>query len=482
MSLREIASLRERIGLNRSLGPSKSESLSATIIRNISIVLVVTLVMSGLVTYWQAATKVETEVSAALSIAEKTVRKVVQEIAHDDEPRLQLVRLVRVFDGNRHVKATFIEPEPIGARISSFVAPAEELPNWFYSLIALPPEVIHIPLPDDLKPYGAFELQSEQRGEVGEVWDDLLLKLAILTFFCALVSTLVYITVGRALEPLPKLSNAFERLGGGDYGARVAESGPTELAKLCSGFNEMAGRLGQMEKRNRELNEQLATVQDEERADLARDLHDEVSPFLFSVDVDASSIRQMVENPQAEIEKPVLAARADAIRDAVAHMKKHVKSILSRLRPTAHLELGLANAIETLVASWQLRNPDVTFNVEVTDRGCGQKLDTVIHGIVREAISNAFKHGEPTELDIEVTRNKDDDVRVVVQDDGGGLKAASLSSGFGLIAMRERVTALGGTVEIKNRDDLAGVRVDVRLPIRESYAAFDGSAVPGGST
>ncbi len=237
-----------------------------------------------------------------------------------------------------------------------------------------------------------------------------------------------------------------------------------------------------MEKSNRELNEQLATVQDEERADLARDLHDEVSPFLFSVDVDASSIRQMVENPQAEIEKPVLAARADAIRDAVAHMKKHVKSILSRLRPTAHLELGLANAIETLVASWQLRNPDVTFNVEVTDRGCGQKLDTVIHGIVREAISNAFKHGEPTELDIEVTRNKDDDVRVVVQDDGGGLKAASLSSGFGLIAMRERVTALGGTVEIKNRDDLAGVRVDVRLPIRESYAAFDGSAVPGGNT
>jgi two-component system sensor histidine kinase UhpB len=482
MSLRKTVSLREIVGLNRALGPSKSESLSATIIRNISIVLILTLVMSGVLTYWQAATKVETEVSAAMSIAEKTVRKVVQEIAHDDEPRLQLVRLVRVFDGNRHVKATFVEPEPIGARISSFVAPAEELPDWFYSLIARPPEVVRIALSDDLKAFGAFELQSEQRGEVGEVWDDLLLKLAILTFFCALVSTLVYITVGRALEPLPKLSNAFERLGGGDYEVRVAESGPTELAKLCSGFNEMAGRLGQMEIRNQQLNEQLATVQDEERADLARDLHDEVSPFLFSVDVDASTIRQMADDPKTEGQKPALIARADAIRDAVAHMKKHVKSILGRLRPAVHLELGLANAIETLVASWQLRNPDVTFNVEVTDRGCGQKLDAVIHGIVREAISNAFKHADPTELDIEVTRNEDDDVRVVVRDDGGGLKAASLSSGFGLIAMRERVTALGGTVEIRNREDRAGVKVDVRLPIRESYAAFDGSAAPGDKT
>jgi two-component system sensor histidine kinase UhpB len=190
----------------------------------------------------------------------------------------------------------------------------------------------------------------------------------------------------------------------------------------------------------------------------------------------------MADDPKTEGQKPALIARADAIRDAVAHMKKHVKSILGRLRPAVHLELGLANAIETLVASWQLRNPDVTFNVEVTDRGCGQKLDAVIHGIVREAISNAFKHADPTELDIEVTRNEDDDVRVVVRDDGGGLKAASLSSGFGLIAMRERVTALGGTVEIRNREDRAGVKVDVRLPIRESYAAFDGSAAPGDKT
>ncbi len=468
--------LRDIIGKVGTFEPRKSESLSATLIRNISIVLALTLVLSVALTYWQAATKVETEVGAALSIAEKTVRKVIQEVAHDDDPRLQLVRLVRVFDGNRHVKATFVEPEPIGARISSFVAPAEELPDWFYSLMARPTEVIRIPLPEGLASFGAFELESEQRGEVGEVWDDFLLKLAMLSVFCALVSTLVYVTVGRALEPLPNLSKAFEQLGSGDYSVRVAESGPTELAKLCTGFNEMAGRLGQMKKRNEQLNEQLATVQEEERADLARDLHDEVSPFLFAVDVDASSIRQMADNESRE--PGALAARADAIREAVAHMKKHVKSILGRLRPAVHLELGLSNAIETLVASWQFRNPDVVFNVEVTDRGCGQKLDTVIHGIVREAIANAFKHAQPTEIDVEVTRDADDDVRVVVRDDGGGLKPASLMNGFGLIAMRERVTALGGTLDIENREDRAGVVVDVRLPIRESYAAFDGSADP----
>ena len=348
---------------------------------------------------------------------------------------------------------------------------AEELPEWFYNLIAREPRIVRIDMPEGLARYGAIELETEQRGEVGEVWDDFVMRLAILTFFCGLVSTLIYITIGRALEPLPALSAAFTRLGGGDYGVRVEEAGPTELARLCTGFNEMAARLSQMETRNRHLNDQLATVQDEERADLARDLHDEVSPFLFSVDVDASTIRQMAEDPESP-----LAARADAIRDAVAHMKKHVKSILGRLRPAVHLELGLSNAIETLVASWQLRNPDVTFNVEVTDRGCGQKLDTVIHGIVREAIANAFKHGKPTEIDVRVTRDASEDVCVSVHDDGGGLQPGSLTSGFGLIAMRERVTALGGTVDIVNRKDRAGVAVDVRIPIRESYAAFDSSA------
>lgn len=460
--------------LSLPLGPRKSESLSATLIRNISVVLLLSLLFSVVLTYWQAAAKVETEVGAALKIAERTVRKVIQEVAHDDDPRLQLVRLVRVFDGNRHVRATLVEPEPIGARISSIVAPAEDLPDWFYALMARPSEVMRIELPGELQRFGTLELEADQRGEVGEVWEDFLLRLTVLSVFCGLVATLVYVTVGRALEPLPKLSAAYERLGGGDYGVRVAETGPTELAKLCTGFNEMAARLGHMQDANRRLNDQLAVVQEEERADLARDLHDEVSPFLFAVDVDASTIRQMAENPDPVL----LSERADAIREAVAHMKKHVKSILGRLRPAVHLELGLANAIETLVASWQLRNPDVTFSVDVTDRSCGQKLDGVIHGIVREAISNALKHASPSAISVSVTRNPDDDVRVVVSDDGGGLKPASLTSGFGLIAMRERVAALCGTVEIRNTTDPAGVTVDVRIPIRESYAAFDGSADP----
>jgi two-component system sensor histidine kinase UhpB len=134
------------------------------------------------------------------------------------------------------------------------------------------------------------------------------------------------------------------------------------------------------------------------------------------------------------------------------------------------LELGLANAVESLVASWQLRNPEVTFNVDVTEESCGAKLNNVVHGIVRESLSNALKHGKPAQIDVKVEQTDGGDVLVTVRDDGGGLAPSSLSSGFGLIAMKERVAALGGSVKVQNRAETHGVEVLARLPLREPHS------------
>jgi two-component system, NarL family, sensor histidine kinase UhpB len=90
-----------------------------------------------------------------------------------------------------------------------------------------------------------------------------------------------------------------------------------------------------------------------------------------------------------------------------------------------------------------------------------------VHGIVRESLSNALKHGKPARIDVEVVQTDDGDVLVTVRDDGGGLQPSSLSSGFGLIAMKERVAALGGSVKVQNRTDTHGVEVLARLPLRE---------------
>lgn len=459
----------------RAIGLTSSGSLSLTLIRSIAIVLFVTIVLGGVLTYVQAQNKIDTEVSAALLSAERTVEKALPEILRDDDPRNELVRLVRVFEGNRHVTATLFAIPGTGRNVTSTPAEAKNVPAWFMWLFPKSPRSVTVALPEALSKFGYIELNADTNSEVAEVWNEVMLKLAIVLSFCVVLCALVYGILGRALEPLDDVAHAFERLGAGDYDARVFVRGPAELQRLCEGFNDMAERLSGMEEHNQALNDQLATVQEEERSDLARDLHDEVSPFLFSVEVDAASIRQAASAaaaggdagaPSASLAE--IQTRADAIRDAVAHMKKHVRSILNRLRPTAPLELGLEEAVRVLAASWKTRNSALAFELEIDDTNAGQKIDTVIYGLIREAISNALKHGKATLVRIEVSERRDGGLFVRVVDNGAGIRRDRRTGGFGLVGMKERIAALGGELSVKNREDgTSGVEISAEVPGRK---------------
>jgi two-component system, NarL family, sensor histidine kinase UhpB len=307
-------------------------------------------------------------------------------------------------------------------------------------------------------------LTTDAGNELAEKWGDIGLALALLVTFCAFVLGLVYWTLARGLRPLEDLNAAFVRVGRGDYGPRVPESGAMELARLAREFNQMVACLSTMKVQNARLNEQLANVQEEERADLARELHDEIGPFLFAVGLDISAIHQIVSaNDDISIQ---LASRLEAIREAIAHMQKHLKIILGRLRPTVLLDLGLAQAIDNLIEFWKGRHPDVVFSLKVTPESFAALLDEGIYRIVRESLSNALRHGHPTEIDIRIEFETDHTVAIDVVDNGGGMKPRNAAVGFGITGMQERVTLLGGTISVANRSDEKGVVVSARLPFQ----------------
>jgi len=137
---------------------------------------------------------------------------------------------------------------------------------------------------------------------------------------------------------------------------------------LRDSFNRMAARLAETDGENRSLNDQLLSLQEQERCDLARDLHDEVSPFLFAISVDAATACHLLEEGRA------IEARdnVQSIADAVRHMQRQVRSMLGRLRPIGLAEFGLREAIETwscsgvvaaqksAIRSWSLRNAKIS--------------------------------------------------------------------------------------------------------------------------
>ncbi|MEQ1694870.1 MAG: HAMP domain-containing protein [Hyphomicrobiaceae bacterium] len=384
--------------------------------------------------------------------------------------------LVADFNGDRHLRAFLMDANKHLIMTSQLTPPEEDVPEWLFKLLGGQPKSITIKLPPTFNGHGAISLQTDSHNEVGEVRNDAKLYLTILAVFCGLVLILLYVILGRALRPLQELTVSFAQIGRGDYQTRVLVRAPREIAQLESGFNQMAAQLLEMEQRNGRLREQLETVQEEERVELARNLHDEVSPLLFSVEVDAMTIRQHATGGRtAEI--PDL---ADAIQGAVANMKTNVKAILGQLRPAGLAELSLGNSIENLVSFWLARHPEISFSVNIPDGSWGPQIDSAIHSIVRESLSNSMKHTKPSQVGIHVEDDQKGYLSVVIMDNGCGLKSPQPTSGYGVIGMKERATLLGGRLTVEDRIDGPGVVVRALVPISVNQRPQSmGEAIPG---
>jgi two-component system, NarL family, sensor histidine kinase UhpB len=431
-------------------------SLRVRLITSIVFVLFISLCVGGVVAGWHAIRSVRTELQAALAVGAQTLRNGIDDLSGGHESPQELGRLVHMFDGDRHLRAVLSDRggEPL---VTSTTARVAKVPTWFVSLLA--PSIA--PVRRDVGASNAITVETDPRNEIGEVWTQLQDDLVAVGLSCGLSILLVSLVVGRALRPLDRLSAALASVGSGEYAVRVAQAGPPELLRLGRGFNAMAEQLSASQARNLRLNEQLLTLQEEERTELARDLHDEVGPFLFAVHLDAASIEQAAaSNRFAEVPE-----RARAIREAVAHMQRHVRAMLHRLRPASPVEVGLAPALANLVAFWRARQPAIEFELEVSvdDDSVDEPTIAAIYRLVQEGLNNSVRHGRPRRIEVVVRTAEMSHLVVRVADDGTGL-AGFTEPGLGLKGMRERVQALGGTLQLGAGQNGKGLVVAARLP------------------
>jgi two-component system, NarL family, sensor histidine kinase UhpB len=436
-------------------------SLQQRLVLSISIALIATLLFGSALAFWHAALKVQTELQAAIAVGEHVVKNAIEDARRGDRRR-NPERLIAEFNGDRHVRAVLIDEDGRELLTSNLEAPDHRVPGWFKRYLGGIPEQVRVELPSETNRHAAIVLTSDASNELAEAWSDIGVSLIVLAIFSTLVLVLVYWILERGLRPLKELGEAFVRIGAGDYTTRVAEGGATELAHLAHSFNQMTSQLSTMKAQNDQLNEQLESVQEEERADIARELHDEIGPFLFAVSLDVSAMQRVAKGRAAA----ELAPRIDAVRDAIAHMQRHLKSILGRLRPTVLLDLGLAHAVESLVDFWKVRHPHIDFGVDIDQESFGRVLDDAIYRIVREALSNALRHGTPDHIGIAVRQQSEDIITVEIVDNGGGLSSPEPIAGFGITGMQERVALLGGTLVVGNRPGGGGVIVAARFPRR----------------
>jgi two-component system sensor histidine kinase UhpB len=436
-------------------------SLRFRVVAAIFVALLISLAAGAGVSWFHAVRSVRAEMSAALAVGASTIQSAAAHMEADASSEGDLEQLIAAFDGDRHLRATLIGPAGAIAARSALLIPAQPVPRWFARVIGSDPPSARIALPERLAGGGAVLLETDPQNEMTEVWTALGDNLEMLAVFSMLAFPAIYWLLGRALKPLQTLSQAFLEIGSSDSAVRVPERGPPELSRLAQGFNAMVGRLEAFEAKTGRLSEQLLTIQEEERTELARDLHDDIGPYLFAMRVDAAALHRAATHAGQDD----IARQAVTMIEGIAHVQHEVKAILGRLRSGGLAEFGLAQALDNLTAFWRSRHPDIAIAFEgPLARSFGEALDGAVYRVIQESLNNAIRHGKPQTISISIAQNPEDEVVIEIRDDGRGLPQAAGNRGFGIRGMIERVTALGGDLSIHDRSDGPGVVVTARFP------------------
>ena len=215
---------------------------------------------------------------------------------------------------------------------------------------------------------------------------------------------------------------------------------------------------------NTRLVRQMITLQENERAALARELHDELSQHLTAIRAFAGAIQRHDAPDRRERSQVFARAIDDSARDiyAVSHR------LMEGLRPSVLDSAGIVEALASLLDGWGEQHPEIEWRASLdANLVChGAQLRVAIYRIVQECLSNVARHASAQRLRIVLAGRQwpnGEMLRLVIRDDGVGMDVHKPHRGFGLLGIRERVLTLGGWFQITS-GPVGGTRVRVILP------------------
>jgi two-component system sensor histidine kinase UhpB len=327
------------------------------------------------------------------------------------------------------------------------------VPEWFVRLLALPELARRTPILIRGERVGELVFEPDLVADLYEKWIGFLAIVASGAALTLVTMAITYLTVDAALKPLRDLGSGLARLRDGHYSGKIPCSGPPEIAESCEAANELAATLTQLDRENRNLLRKMVSIQDEERRDIARELHDELGPLLFAI---RANVIAMVDNGvagQDDLDSP-----AQKALQSVEALQLTNRRILDRLRPMHIEEFGLQSSIQKLLRGVRSQVPaiEVAFEIDPGLDAIDAVVSQTVYRVMQEGITNVLRHARATEMSLKASL-PDGKVVVEISDNGIGMPA-NVVMGRGLTGMRERVRALGGTFELFRSDGRTSVR------------------------
>jgi two-component system sensor histidine kinase UhpB len=232
-----------------------------------------------------------------------------------------------------------------------------------------------------------------------------------------------------------------------------------QQARLTA-LEQVQRQLEEREALRRHLLRHTVIAQEEERARISRELHDETAQFLTALSLDLATLQRYTQD------RPEAVVLLERLRNLSGDMSQGIHRMVRDLRP-AHLDdLGLAAALHYLADE----SLEMGLKVELQIQGARQRLDplseTVLFRVAQEALTNAARHAGTKRAWLALSYTPEA-VTLSVRDDGVGFNVEQNHlppHGWGLAGMRERAESIGGRLRVESQPG-TGTQVEIHIPV-----------------
>lgn len=316
---------------------------------------------------------------------------------------------------------------------------------------------------------GVITVTPDPSRAILDGWDELT-ELMISGLFALLITNIVgFFFIGRWVKPFEKIREAIQALEKGNHDIRLNNLHGKEASSIGNAFNKMVGSVNEtivakeekakaeaLLSSQKQFAHQLQTHIENERKDLARELHDELGQSLTAIRAIASSIdKQATDHPQLQQSTQLLVQAAGETYDGMLRL-------IPKLRPIAIDQLGLEGALLDMFNRLKTTNSNVQFNLNVNFSKKSEDVELAIYRVAQEAINNALKHAKPSQIEVNLDETSDS-IKLSIRNDGQSPNQLSNTGHFGIEGMQERAHFLGGELSFEIPPS-SGLIVELKIP------------------
>ncbi len=339
-------------------------------------------------------------------------------------------------------------------------------PDWFIKLVQPKVEIVERKIR-----YGTLVVSSSAAGSIREAWSGFSQLMWVGLAFFLLLNTMVYLLLSHSLRPVNQILAAINRIEQGDLTSRLPTFALPEFERIGHSLNRMAESLTaerQLEE-NRQLTHLIQKHIEEERASLARELHDELGQYVTAIKTFAVGIANKAKTNSASAGMTEVASSAQIIVSAANQIYDGMHNIVRQLRPASLDNLGLAETLKDLVSSHQVQHPEIQIQLHLSGNleRIGETVSINLYRIVQESLNNALKYAKATIIAVSLIKTPDGELQLAIKDNGVGMDIETVDQDkhFGLLGMRERVQALYGSFSIEAAPN-KGTVISIHIPKR----------------